>query len=294
MPWSHGGFGPTMESTMRARVRVIVALLTFGMVTSACGGGTGTDIVTSSTTTTTVVSDDHGSTAATPPVPATTTTTTTITSSTTSAASSTTTMVTTTSTIWTGEPADEIAPPPGSTLGVIGVAHDDDLNVRAGPGVEQPVVATLDPLADGIVSTGRAWRLSRSIWWEVEAKGTCGWASSRYLAHLGSVTDLTSLVVERLDGRYPEAETMLDLGRIVAEALASPDPPSAIVMSVSPTVGDIGEVTYDVVGLGDDSIAGYRLHVFGRPAESQEGFELESVEATALCLRGVTPDGLCA
>lgn len=293
MPWSHGGFGPTMKGTMRARVRAIVALLTLGMVMSACGDDTGADVATSSTTTTTVVSDDPGSTAATPPTAAAPTTT--ITSSTdTSTAPSTTTMVTTTSTTSTGEPADEIAPPRGSTLGVIGVAHDDELNVRAGPGVDQPVVATLDPLADGIVSTGRAWRLSRSIWWEVEANGTCGWASSRYLAHIGSVTDLTSLVVERLDGRYPEAETMLDLGRIVAEALASPDPPSAIVMSVSPTVGDLGEVTYDVVGLGDDSIAGYRLHVFGRPAESQEGFELETVEATALCLRGVSSDGLCA
>ena len=85
---------------------------------------------------------------------------------------------------------------------------------------------------------------------------------------------------------------MTDLGRVVAEALASDEPPSRIVMTVSPTVGDLGEVTYDVVGLGDDALRGFRLHVFGTPSESGEGFVLRSVEQTLLCGRGVNA-GLC-
>lgn len=280
-----------MGAMMRPRVRLLSAVLTCCLVVNACGDDTARDVVTSSEGTSPV--DDPGSTAGTPPTTAALTTTTT-TSVAPSTVSSTSTSAATTSTTWAGEPADDTAPQPGSTLGVIGVAHDDQLNVRAGPGVDQPVVTTLDPLTDGIVATGRGWRLSRSIWWEIETDEALGWAASRYLAYLGSVGDLTSLIVERLGGRYPEAETMIDLGRIVAEALASQDPPSAIVMSVGPTVGDLGEVTFDVVGLGDDSVAGYRLHVFGRPADSQEGFVLHTVEATDLCSRGVTPEGLCA
>lgn len=207
--------------------------------------------------------------------------------------STTTTASEVTTTTWAGEPAGDPMPAAGSLLGVVGVAHDDELNVRRGPGIDHPVVGRLAPDEEAVVASGRAWLVDGRVWWEVSKGGISGWASSRYLAHLGSVDDLTWLVVERLGGRYPEAETMLDLGLEVARALASDEPPSTIVMSVAPTVGDLGEVTYDLVGVGDDSLAGWRLHVFGRPSESGEGFVLHTVEATDLCSRGVDPSGRC-
>jgi hypothetical protein len=43
----------------------------------------------------------------------------------------------------------------GDVLGVVGVAHDDVLSVWKGPGVSYDIVATLDPLADHVVTTGR-------------------------------------------------------------------------------------------------------------------------------------------
>lgn len=87
---------------------------------------------------------------------------------------------------------------------------------------------------------------------------------------------------------------MLDLGEMVAAVFGSTDEGgSRIEMSVAPTVGDLGEVTFDVVGLADDAQLGWRLHIFGQPTEGGEGFSLMSVEATALCGRGVTEDGLC-
>jgi hypothetical protein len=64
-------------------------------------------------------------------------------------------------------------------------------------------------------------------------------------------------------------------------------------MVVTPTVNDLGEVTFDVVGLLDDSQLGWRLHIFGQPTEGGEGFSLMSVEATAFCGRGVTEEGFC-
>ena len=176
-------------------------------------------------------------------------------------------------------------------LGVVGVSFDDVLNVRAAPGVDQPIVATLEPLEDDVAALGNTRRLPSSFWYEVEHGGVEGWVSAAFVAYLGSTDDVTSLLIAQL-GETPQAETMLELGLIVAEAFASDDPPSRIVVTAAPTVGDVGEVTYDVIGLGDDALFGLRLHVFGTPDESGEGFTLKTVEQTTLCGRGVI-DGLC-
>ena len=136
-------------------------------------------------------------------------------------------------------------------------------------------------------------KLATSIWYEVQTKGVTGWVGSYYVAYAGAVDDLTSQIVQKLGGSIPSAETMLELGLIVAKSMATEEPRSRMVVSVAPTVGDLGEVTYDVVDVGDDSVRGYRLHVFGQPIGSSDGFSLKSVEATILCGRGVGPDGTC-
>ena len=190
-----------------------------------------------------------------------------------------------------GQPID-FGPRAGDEVAVVGVAHDDVLNVRAAPGTDAAIVAELAPTAMGITAAGRARSLPESIWYEVEVDGVVGWVSSAFVGFLGLTDDATADVIAAL-GETPGAETMLDLGLIVAEAMASDDPPSRMVVSVSPTVGDLGEVTYDVVGLGDDALGGVRLHVFGDPAEGGEGFVLSNVERTFICSRGVTDDGFC-
>lgn len=195
-----------------------------------------------------------------------------------------------------GEPF-ELTPAPGRTLAVVGVRHDDVLNVRRLPGTDSDIVATLEPLAADFVATGRGRTLSRSIWWEVTTSGgVVGWVGSSFTATIGPTGDATSAVVEEL-GEIPQAETMTALGTLVAETLRSdPDVPSEIVLTVAPTVGDLGEVTYDLVGLGDDAVYGLRIHVFGQPAEDGEGFSLKSAEVTDLCVsvRGSgAPGELC-
>lgn len=219
---------------------------------------------------------------------------TTSTSTATSTASTTTTTAATTTTSdddLPGEPID-FGPGAGEELGVVGVAHDDVLNVRSAPGTDSEVVEELEPTATGLIATGRARSLPQSIWFEVEVEGVTGWVSSAFVGYLGLTDDATAEVIETL-GDTPGAETMLDLGLIVAEVMSSDEPPSRIVMSVAPTVGDLGEVTYDVVGLGDDALGGVRLHIFGDPAEGGEGFVLSNVERTFICSRGVTDDGFC-
>ncbi len=191
-----------------------------------------------------------------------------------------------------GEPIDFFFSD-GDELAVVGVAADDVLNVRAAPGTDADIVTTLAPLATDVIATGAVRQLPRSFWAEVEADGTRGWASVAFLAYLGPTDDVTEQVRDDL-GDATTAETMLDLGTAVAETRASTDPPSTITIVDGPMVGDLGEITLDVIGLGDDAQAGVRLAVFGQPLESGDGFDLKSVEETALCARGGSPTEGCA
>jgi hypothetical protein len=220
----------------------------------------------------------------------TSTTTTTVASTTTTSPATTTTTAPATTTTATGElPGDPIdfGPAAGDTLAVIGVAHDDVLNLRAAPGADQPIVAEIPNTYDSLTAAGETRELPGSFWIGVNYEGTPGWVNLRYIGYLGDTTDETSALI----GPVPGAETMLDLGFLVADFLASEEPPSDIVLVEAPTVGDLGEVTYDVIGLGDDAVRGLRVHVFGTPIT--EAFTLRTVEVTVICGRGVDAEGLC-
>ena len=220
-----------------------------------------------------------------------------------------------------GEPSD-FGPAEGAVLAVVGVDHDDVLNVRDVPAGE--IIATLDLLnpyvgllevrespsgeilavfdswAEAVVAIGRTRQLPTTTWHELRVAGLTGWSSAAYLAQLGTTDDVTAHIIDIL-GEIPEAATMLDLGFIVAETVASDDPPSRVVVSVAPFVFEaIGEITIDVLNVGDDSILGFRLAIFAHAGdnwmpESLGPFTLRSVERTVLCYtsRGVTEDGLC-
>lgn len=265
--------------------RSALIVLVMALVLGACG--------TDTTSTTQPPPTDTSVTTTTSLTPATTTHVTVAPTTTTSAPGTTTTSTavstTTTKPPLGGEPID-IGPVEGDVLAVVGVEYDDVLNVRELPGTNQAIVTTLPPLFDDVVAEGEAWRLSRSIWVEVTANGVTGWVNLSFLAYLGVTDDVTSALIAKL-GTTPEADTMLELGMIVAEASASEDPPSRLAVVKAPSVGDLGEVTIDVIGLGDDAVYGVRLVVFGTPSDG--GFVLKSVEQTTLCARGSTGEGLC-
>ena len=188
------------------------------------------------------------------------------------------------------DPADlpgeviEIFPYADAELAVMGVPADDVLYVREGPGAEFREVTQLEPLAEGIIATGENRQLDDgAIWAQVDADGTTGWASVAYLTPLGDAVDITS----QFD--LPAAETMEELAELAAEQRAGDSPESTVVIVNGPTEGDLHEVVVDIVGFADDAIEGERLHVF---ANGSGEFTVHSVEATALCARGVS-EGLC-
>ena len=178
----------------------------------------------------------------------------------------------------------------GSVLSVVGVAHDDVLNVRSVPGQDGQIVSSAAPDEDGLIATGRGRLLPNSVWYEVIHNDEIGWVSASFVAYTGVTQDVTA---EFLNGERPaKAETMLALGALVAQGFSSEDPPSRQVQSGPASVGDLGEITYDVIGLGDDALTGYRLHVFATPDDNGETFTLKSIEQTILCTRGET-NGIC-
>ena len=101
-------------------------------------------------------------------------------------------------------------------------------------------------------------------------------------AFVGSTDDITWRVVEIM-GSIPSTETMTALGHLGGRR------PSCLMRerghrrfqwSRGRSSAIWEEITLDVVGLADDSILGYRLHIFAHPPEAEGGFTLKTVERT--------------
>lgn len=183
--------------------------------------------------------------------------------------------------------AVEIHPYQGGGLAVIGVAAEDVLHLRSGPGIDSTSLAELSPLTMDIHATGHNRQVDDgSFWAQIDVEGVTGWASPTYLAYPGQVTDITSEIPE-----LPAAPDAQSAAMLIADGLLSGHPPSARAVVVDrPPPGDLHEIVLDVVGYGDDSLTGERLHIFlDRDGDS---FTVRTVEATLLCSRGVS-DGLC-
>lgn len=262
-----------MEMSPTKAVIVLLAVVTVG-----CGSP--------SASTSTTTTPDMGTTTTTQ-VGSTTTTSTTVPVSTSTTGSPGTTIVT--ESTLPGE-AIEFGPMSGDKLMVIGVSHDDVLNLRRLPGTAFEVIAGIPPDYLDLTALGNTRDIGTSLWVEVSYEGEIGWVHMSFVGYQGATDDLTAFVVDQL-GERPTAGSMTELGALVANLFVSDDPPTTVTKVVDDTVADLGEVTYDVVGFGDDSVRGVRLHVFGEPFEG--GFAFRSLEVTYLCGRGVGEDEVC-
>jgi len=188
-----------------------------------------------------------------------------------------------------GEPMD-FGPQEGDRLMVIGVEWNDVLNLRELPGASQEIVSGIPPTDMSVFAHGLTRQVGTSIWIEVEHQNFQGWVNYRFVGYEGQTIDATSAYVAEV-GALPVEETMLDLAMLIAESFVSEEPASTVTVTEAPTVGDLGEITIDVIGLGDDAILGFRLHIFAQPGP--DGLGLKAIEQTFICGRGITPDGLC-
>ncbi len=99
----------------------------------------------------------------------------------------------------TSSPTPSPTSPPRGTLlpeiergayAVVGVALDDELNVRAAPGADQAVVGTLPPYATGVQVTGSGRQVGSRFWAPLSLQDLEGWANAAYLARqVGQVSE---------------------------------------------------------------------------------------------------------
>lgn len=175
----------------------------------------------------------------------------------------------------------------GDLLDVIGVEQDDVLYVRELPDPGATQITALDPITEGVATTGRTQQVESGIWLEVEAADQIGWANTHYLAYLGLVTDETSQVSDP----GPQ-ESAADLEAAMVDQLTHDEegPQPEVTLVQQQDDGDLVTRVTDVREGGDDSIGGQRLHIRAEAVENGE-YVLVSVESTQICLRGATADG---
>lgn len=262
------------------------------LVAAACGGS---DEEAAPTTTTTTAAPTTTEAPTTTAAPTETTAAPTTTAATTTAAPTTTTAAP--EVVASTEPAPEAALPgedldfgypEGTILSVFGVRYDDVLNVRHIPGLGGDIVATLDPLETGFVATGRHRLLPTTIWSELIVDGTTyGWVNRSFVAVSGVYT--VDDVFAFGEAGAVTAETLEEFAQLVGEAMVfEPDALQRIELPLVPTEVN---VWVDVVGIGDDSGAGFRLVV--TPVEGFDGWAVGSIDRIDMCGRGGTPGGLC-
>ncbi len=195
----------------------------------------------------------------------------------------------------TDAPCDDFAgfAAAGDVLAMVAVPFDGGLALQTSLTDADAPVYSVEPPRDDLVATGDACLLPDRLWYGIVADDRVGWADAANLAFLGATGDATAQVTADNEGVLPAGATVEDVVAVVIDQFTTDDPPTLVVQVSDITEGDLIEVIYDVVDVPDDSVRGFRLHLFIQSDESTTDLGLKSVELTVLCRRGATEDGIC-
>ena len=167
---------------------------------------------------------------------------------------------------------------PGDLLAVVGAAEGVTHWLVAFPDGLGDVERELDPLDTGLEVLGRAWEVDGVLWELMLFEGREGYFPRSMLAFIGEPEDVT------------EQFTGISLGSVeeLGAEIAGEIEATEMILIAMP---DALELIYDVMGMEDDSVAGYRVRVVA--VEASGGFAPELVERTPLCSRGLDDAGFC-
>jgi hypothetical protein len=173
------------------------------------------------------------------------TTTTSTTESTGTTAETTTTAPTTTSTTIAG--VEPLAIDPAwvayaDDFFVWGVQPDDVLNVRAGPGVSNPIITTLDPNQQGVRRFDVTEFDGDDRWGVIEVADGAGWVNLAFVRPAGTRPPATEGTIDpRTETAADDVQALLGAGEY--ETLSGfVDPDSGVVISVDAFVADDAQV----------------------------------------------------
>jgi hypothetical protein len=116
---------------------------------------------------------------------------------------------------------------PRANWDVTRVSLDDVLNVRSGPGLQNPVIGTLPPSTVELESTGRIARVDGVLWREIVVPGaTTGWVNATYLTETAPRN--LPLPVLAMTDQIRDAAGRQDWDRLAELALAGDAPFTAV------------------------------------------------------------------
>ena len=175
----------------------------------------------------------------------------------------------------------------GAVVAVVGVEHWDILEIHEDPGVSSPLVGTLDPLDDTVVTLGYARQLPQSIWWCISWNGGSGaWASSIYLSRMADPyqsfdpSSWVGLTAQNLEDFLSDVENQYQ------RPATSEGGPMRIVISELDYINNV--ISIDVIGFLDDSLLGARL-TFSTSLQSDGSLIIDDAQFRGICLRGGGP-----
>lgn len=182
----------------------------------------------------------------------------------------------------------------GHWVSVVGVEHDDVLNVRALPDPSADIVGEIPPFAQALLA-GRERSLgSGARWVEVRLVGGYGWVNGNFLAHAeGEGEDVTADFSDY--GPYANIDDLIDAA-LQGRAAELPSADGIVARHLDGASSDAGPgapiyYTLDFLGGGDDAVRGERVRF--DVEQGAEGYTISWARSMPLCQRGAMPDGQC-
>ena len=139
---------------------------------------------------------------------------------------------------------------PPTTYAVTGVAADDMLNVRSGPGVQNMITGMLPPSATGIRPTGQsAQSADGGTWWQIAdpaLPGGTGWVNARFLAPAQTASPAQAAPEQPAEAHSPQGLDPAQYHQVTGVASnavlylrSSPTPDAPIVGMLPPDATEI-------------------------------------------------------
>lgn len=184
----------------------------------------------------------------------------------------------------------ELTPEPGWRYGVVDVAPDDQLNIRAFPGAGSEIIGTLAPDATDIAVAGTRMEQDGSVWWQVLAPEGTGWVNARYLTPVDVETPPEEIFPLRCVGTEPF--WALETADGEAEFSMPEHAESWTAGALTPAIGLVGRYAVrleSAEGLGH--LSAWRNYGFCSDGMSDTGFPFEAILAAP---GGSVYGGCCA
>ena len=196
----------------------------------------------------------------------------------------------------------EIGPPAGQQLDVVGIDRDEVLSFRLAPDPTAPIVATSPPETPSqlsppptVVASGTGQFFGDQLWLQVTVDGVSGWGDSAFLGILGSSENV--FLELQADMASLQAPTIEELAAAVAATRAGGVEPVVAINDFFAVDATSSEAWIDVIGIGDDVVAGERIRLLLDNIEDATpevvAYEITDAISTAICGRGITAADAC-